>query len=80
MPELTLLKFRTQTSPAPPPVGRKYGLWPIGEDVIMSTPTFEVVVHVLSHGTAADREELSAVLQRMYQSPFAGVLAAPETP
>ncbi len=80
MPQMSLLKFRprTPTTPPRPPGAAKYGLYPLGEDVLMSTPTFEVVLHLLANGTHEDRQELCSTLQRMYQAPFSGVLAATE--
>ena len=49
----------------------RYSLVPLGaEDVILSVPTFEVVLYVLANGSEEDRKELAVVLRRMYQGPF----------
>ena len=41
----------------------------------MSIPAFEVIVHMLMNGTPEERQELSSVLRRMYNSPFVGTVA-----
>jgi hypothetical protein len=72
---MELLKFRTKIPPPTvdgPPV--KYGLYPFGDEVLMSVPTFDIILHVLAQGTPEDCEELAICLQRMYRSPFAGLL------
>jgi len=82
---MSLLKFRPKTPVLPPrataagtPAGPavKYGLYPVGDEVLMSIPAFEVIVHMLMNGSPEEQQELSAVLRRMYNSPFVvGTLA-----
>jgi hypothetical protein len=79
---MSLLKFRPKTPVLPPRAGApppgpavKYGLYPVGDEVLMSIPAFEVIVHMLMNGTPEERQELSTVLRRMYNSPFVGTLA-----
>jgi len=73
---MSLLKFRPKETlpPTKPPatVRIKYGLYPVGDEVLMSMPTFEVIVHVLSNTTDEGRE-LALQLRRMYDSSFVGV-------
>jgi hypothetical protein len=73
---MSLLKFRPKTPlpPTKPPATAriKYGLYPVGDEVLMSMPTFEVIVHVLSNTTDEGRE-LAQQLRRMYDSPFVGM-------
>jgi hypothetical protein len=74
---MSLLKFRPKTplppTTTPPAMVRiKYGLYPVGDEVLMSMPTFEVIVHVLTKTTDEGRE-LAAQLRRMYESSFVGV-------
>ena len=64
---------RAAGTPTGPAV--KYGLYPVGDEVLMSIPAFEVIVHMLASGSPEERQELSAVLRRMYNSPFVGTLA-----
>lgn len=73
MPPFNLLKFRPKPadrSPtAPQEPAPRYALYPLGtDDVIMSVPTFDVVLHVLVNGTQADRQELALMLRRMYDA------------
>jgi hypothetical protein len=70
-----LLRFRPKTPPVPPPPTErvKYGLYPVGDEVMMSKPTFEVIVHVLVNGSPEDRREVATTLRRMYDSSFVGV-------
>lgn len=73
---MSLLKFRPKIPlpPTKPPVMTriKYGLYPVGEEVLMSMPTFEVIVHVLTN-TNDEGRELALQLKRMYDSSFVGV-------
>jgi hypothetical protein len=73
----SLLKFRPKTLPEPPalqpPIRVKYGLYPMGEEVLVSQPTFEVILHILTNGSPEESKELASVLRLMYNSPFASV-------
>ena len=74
---MSLLTFRPKIPlpPTKPPatVRVKYGLYPVGDgEVLMSMPTFEVIVHVLTHGSD-EGKELARQLRRMYESSFVGV-------
>jgi hypothetical protein len=74
---MELLKFRMKVPPAPPPRdpdAPKFGLYPLGEEILMSAPAFEVIVYMLRNGTPEDREELAAVLKRMRDAPFRGAV------
>lgn len=70
---MELLKFRMKVPPSPPPprgAAPKFGLYPLGEEVLMSAPAFEVIVYMLRHGSPDEREELSGILRKMYDAPF----------
>lgn len=70
----SLLKFRPKTpvTPSPPAARIKYGLYPVGDEVLMSMPTFEVILHVLVNAPQ-DGRELAAQLRRMYDASFVSV-------
>lgn len=78
----TLLKFLSKLPPGSSPAtvttptGRgviaKYGIYPLGtEDLIVSLPVFEVILHTLRTG-GDDQRELAALLQRMYRASIGG--------
>jgi hypothetical protein len=78
---MSLLKFRPKIPLLPPRATGtptavvKYGLYPVGDEVLMSIPAFEVIVHMLINGTSEERVELSTVLRRMYNASFVGTAA-----
>lgn len=66
---LEQVEKREPSGPQPNP-NRKLGLYPLGDDVIISTPLYYLIVTVLEHGSAADQAKVAEMMRTAYAAPF----------
>ena len=50
--------------------GRKLGLYPLADDVIISLPLYHLIIAVLDDGSPADQQKVAEMMRMAYAAPF----------
>lgn len=63
---------RGPADPAPPEsTSSKLGLYPLGEDVIVSKALYDLILTGLEHATQSDRAQIATMMRAAYAAHFA---------